>query len=101
MNIIPRNTRLRFRCALALALAAVLLASPWPGAAESQGKYVFADADNLPIQKGMPDPFLMPGGKRVQTLEDWEEQRAYIKAMLAHYLYGTVPPRPEEIGNAG
>jgi len=60
-------------------------------------KTEFADVENLPLQKGLPDPFLMPGGKRVQTRQDWEKQREYIKAMLAHYLYGHMPPRPKEI----
>jgi len=60
-------------------------------------KTEFADVEDLPLQKGLPDPFLMPGGKRVQTRQDWEKQRKYIKAMLAHYLYGQIPPLPKEI----
>jgi hypothetical protein len=28
--------------------------------AEGQAKYEFADVENLPILKGLPDPFLMP-----------------------------------------
>ena len=57
----------------------------------------FVDVEDLPLQKGLPDPFLMPGGKRVQTRLNWETQREYIKAMLAHYLYGQIPPLPKEI----
>ncbi len=57
----------------------------------------FASVENLPIQKGLPDPFLMADGKRVQTLQDWAKQREYIKAMLEHYLYGRIPPRPKKI----
>jgi len=57
----------------------------------------FADVEDLPFQKGLPDPFLMPDGKRIQTPQDWSMQREYIKAMLAHYLYGHMPPRPKEI----
>ena len=60
-------------------------------------KTEFADVEELPLQKGLPDPFLMPDGKRVQTLQDWRKQREYHKAMLAHYLYGHMPPRPKEI----
>jgi len=60
-------------------------------------KTEFADVEDLPLQKGLPDPFLMPDGKRVQTLQDWRKQREYIKAMLAHYLYGHMPPRPKKI----
>ena len=65
--------------------------------AEEEGKFKFAGVQNLPLQKGLPDPFLRPDGKRVQTLQDWREQREYLKAMLAHYLYGQMPPRPKEI----
>ena len=53
--------------------------------------------EDLPFQKGLPDPFLMPDAKRVQTLQDWRKQREYIKAMLAHYLYGQIPPLPRQI----
>ena len=60
-------------------------------------EYEFANIETLALQKGMPDPFLMHDGKRVQTLEDWEKQRAYIKAMLSFYMYGHMPPRPEKI----
>jgi len=60
-------------------------------------KTEFADVEDLPLQKGLPDPFLMPDGKRVQTFLDWRKQREYHKAMLAHYLYGHMPPRPKEI----
>ena len=65
--------------------------------AEEHAKFTFADVQNLPLQKGLPDPFLRPDGKRVQTLQDWRKQRVYLKAMLAHYLYGQMPPRPQEI----
>ena len=59
--------------------------------------YEYPAIDDLPHQKGMPDPFLMPDGSRVQTLQDWEVQREYIKGMLSHYLYGQVPPIPKQI----
>jgi len=59
--------------------------------------YDFPPVDDLPFQKGMSDPFLMADGTRVQNLEDWGKQREYIQAMLAHYLYGKVPPIPKQI----
>ena len=58
-------------------------------------KYEFPEVDQLPLQENMPDPFLMADGKRVQSLEDWEQQREYLKEMLCHYLYGSIPPRPQ------
>ena len=45
------------------------------GAAEGKPAWVFADVDDLPVQVGMPDPFSMPGGKRVKTLQEWQRQR--------------------------
>ena len=64
---------------------------------DKDAKYEFPDVENLPLQKGLPDPFLMPNGQRVQTLQDWRKQREYLKAMLVHYQYGQMPPRPKEI----
>ena len=60
-------------------------------------EHEFPDVANLPLQKGLPDPFLMPNGKRVSTPRDWQRQREYLKAMLANYMYGRVPARPKEI----
>ena len=47
----------------------------------------FKPVQELKRQHGLPDPFLKPDGSRVETKEDWEMQRQYIKAMLAHYQY--------------
>ncbi|MDR0636557.1 MAG: hypothetical protein LBF87_05715 [Treponema sp.] len=43
-------------------------------------------------QERLPDPFLKPDGTRVKSAAEWEEQRVYLKEMLAHYLYGHIPP---------
>lgn len=60
-------------------------------------KYEFPPVQELAEQKGLPDPFLMYDGSRVKTLDDWDKQRDYLKEMLAHYLYGHMPPRPKRI----
>ncbi|MBT5321007.1 MAG: hypothetical protein HOK62_09195 [Verrucomicrobiales bacterium] len=60
-------------------------------------KYKFSDVANLPIQKGLADPFLMSDGKRVESSQDWMRQRDYLKAMLVNYQYGQMPPRPKQI----
>ena len=52
--------------------------------------------EELLVQDGMPDPFVKPDGSRVRSREEWPEQREYLKAMLAHYMYGSMPPRPEK-----
>ena len=58
--------------------------------------YNFPSVEKLPIQTGMPDPFLKPDGTRVSSVQEWPAQREYLKSMLANYLYGTMPPRPKE-----
>lgn len=56
--------------------------------------YSFLPCDKLPPLSELPNPFSRPDGSLVQTPEEWEEQRAYLKAMLAHYLYGEMPSDP-------
>lgn len=58
-------------------------------------EYRFPAFEELPSIPELPDPFLKPDGTRVKTPEEWPEQREYLKAMLAHYLYGEMPPAPE------
>jgi len=73
-------------------VAAVVLAGP-----KARPKYTFPPVDKLPDQEGMPDPFVMHDGSRVATRADWSRQRDYLKAMLAHYQYGRMPPRPKKL----
>ena len=56
--------------------------------------YSFPEANELPENAFHPDPFLKADGTRVSSLEEWPEQREYLKALVERYLYGTVPPRP-------
>jgi len=73
-------------------------ATPRPPSIPSQKtEHTFPNVAKLPFQKGLPDPFLMPNGKRVSTPRDWRRQRQYLKAMLSNYMYGRMPPRPKEI----
>ncbi|NKB70022.1 MAG: hypothetical protein GKR89_23360 [Candidatus Latescibacteria bacterium] len=60
----------------------------------SPSPYELPPADALPEQKGLPDPFLGPDGKRIQSVAEWPVQRDYLKALLCHYTYGHTPPRP-------
>jgi len=41
---------------------------------------------------------LGPDGTIVDTVEQWQQQREYLKAMLTHYMYGRMPPRPDQLG---
>lgn len=40
----------------------------------------------------LPDLFLMQNGKRVVSLADWRQRREELKALLAQYEYGRMPP---------
>lgn len=59
--------------------------------------YEWKTIPELNYQSALPDPFLKPDGTRVKTKTEWPEQREYIKAMLEHYQYGTMPPVPENV----
>jgi len=57
----------------------------------------FPPVEALAVHDGLPDPFTKPDGTRVKTKAEWPAQRMYLKAMLAHYLYGSMPPRPDHL----
>lgn len=67
------------------------------GYAQNRQSYDFKPVQELKRQHGLQDPFLKPDRNRVQKKEDWEIQRQYIKAMLAHYQYGEMPPIPKDV----
>ncbi len=60
-------------------------------------KDAFPPVEKLPEMKELPDPFLMKSGKRVRTLADWKKRREEIKALLAYYEYGRMPPPPGNV----
>ncbi|MCD7807664.1 MAG: hypothetical protein LUH19_10075 [Lachnospiraceae bacterium] len=59
-------------------------------------KYQFLPKEKLPRIPELPDPFLRQDGSRVCSVKEWEEQRTYLKEMLAHYLYGHMPEESGE-----
>jgi endo-1,4-beta-xylanase len=79
-----------------LAFAAILsLVCCLPVSAQ-QVKYTFPEIADLAVTEGLQNPFIKPDGTAVQTKEEWPAQREYLKAMLVHYQYGTMPPTPED-----
>jgi len=58
--------------------------------------YNFPDVKDLPATQGLQNPFLKPDGTLVKSKEEWPAQREYLKAMLVHYQYGTMPPSPKD-----
>jgi hypothetical protein len=49
--------------------------------------------DELPDRPELPDPFVMLDGTRIETPEQWYEQRRpELKQLFQHYVYGNLPP---------
>lgn len=47
--------------------------------------------EELPAVKNMPDCTVGRDGKKIASLEQWEEEREYLKEMFAHYMFGHLP----------
>ncbi len=56
--------------------------------------YEWKTVAELPASEQLPDPLIKQDGNRVASAEEWPEQREYLKAMLQHYLYGSLPSAP-------
>ncbi|HZP82932.1 MAG TPA: hypothetical protein VFB21_14935 [Chthonomonadaceae bacterium] len=56
-----------------------------------------SDVERLPAQSELPDPFLLPNGKRVATRQDWEKQREELLRLALRYEYGPLPPVPNNV----
>jgi len=79
-------------CILPISTVLVCAETPKPTGGNA---FHFPPVSKLPVHDGMPDPFVRPDGTRLKSKEDWPVQRVYLKAMLAHYQYGLMPPRPK------
>ena len=66
--------------------------------AEPPTEFEFLPVSELQEKRALPNPFMRPDGTLVKTVEQWEQQREYLKAMLIHYMYGQMPPRPKQLG---
>lgn len=77
-------------------LGALLCAAAFPVAGIG-ADYSFPAPAELPSHDRLPGILVAPDGSAVRDPGDWEQQRRYLKAMLAHYLYGNMPPVPEDL----
>ena len=56
------------------------------------GQDSFPQVSKLPTHPGLPDPLVMLNGQRVQTTNQWnEERRPELRALFEHYMYGPIP----------
>jgi dienelactone hydrolase len=72
---------------------------PWEAWLEKTGELP-PDFDSLPSIAGLPDPLLRQVDGclvPVNDAQEWAEQRQALKALLHHWLLGTVPPPPEDL----
>lgn len=60
-------------------------------------KFNFSLVDKLPKQVGLANLFQTIEGELVTSKSCWFEHQKYLKAMVAHYQYGHMPPRPSKI----
>lgn len=58
----------------------------------------FPAVSELRPQAGLPDPLVMLSGEKVKNKEQWEtERRPELKGLFQHYMYGFLPPKPQEV----
>ena len=57
----------------------------------------FPSVNKLPKQSGLADLFKTIEGEPILSKSCWFQHREYLKAMLAHYQYGHMPPRPDKV----
>jgi hypothetical protein len=57
----------------------------------------FLPVDQLPEQKALPNPFRCRDGTFVSTIDQWHKQREYLKDLVVHYMYGQMPPSPDDV----
>ncbi len=80
------------RIALHLPVLFLLALLPLPAA-----DYSFPAPETLPAHDRMPGILVQPDGSVLKDTAGWKQQRAYLKAMLAHYQYGHMPPVPKGV----
>ena len=57
----------------------------------------FPDVALLPARSEMPDPLVMLDGEPVTNPEQWSRRRRpELKALFQYYMYGQMPPRPDD-----
>jgi dienelactone hydrolase len=58
------------------------------------------DFESMPSNNLLPDPLVRVEGltrTRITTLEEWAEQRQWIRSQFEHWVYGKMPPPPDNL----
>ena len=77
---------------LSVATLSVLLSL---GCSTTLGPRPFPAPSALTSCDALPDPLVMFDGRRVNSAEEWfDQRRPELIALFQHYMYGTLPPKP-------
>ncbi len=58
----------------------------------------FTGAVDVPEEVALPDPLVLQNGKKVESAEQWRnERRPELVEMFQKYVYGHLPPKPEKM----
>lgn len=58
----------------------------------------YPDVGQLPSQSELPDPLMTLAGQRVKSPDEWnQERRPELLRLFQHYMYGLVPPPPDNL----
>ncbi len=58
------------------------------------------DFDSMPSISGLPDPLVLRENGRnipVTSQEIWERQKRWIRSQTEHWVFGTLPPKPDNL----
>jgi dienelactone hydrolase len=58
------------------------------------------DFEAMPSRAHLPDPLIKwedGTATPIQSPEEWEEQRAWIRAQVEHWIFGQMPPAPDNL----
>ena len=55
------------------------------------------DFVSMPSVADLPDPLASRQGARVTTKEQWRRRRDWIRSELEHWIYGKMPPAPDNL----
>jgi hypothetical protein len=67
------------------------------GCSSKKPQYEFPAVSDLEPSNLLQNPFQKADGSLVQNKKEWDQQRDYLKAMLAFYQYGVMPPAPKDV----
>jgi hypothetical protein len=57
------------------------------------------EVDKLPSIPELPDPFLLPGGKRIASSSEWSKHRKALLDLVLRYEYGQLPPENDAVAS--